>query len=451
MSLGCARRTREKPRFGGRPLRGDRRTSYSRLIAKKTLQSASSNPLGCKIAGARQLRPVDHAPGDQSRSAPLRCTEGDALFPADAVFEPDERQRQSIAVGDVDGLVACRPELERRSQRAGGGLVHARVDAYGGVASDGVWHRQLLGCRSEPVEGARLGSADSACCRTRVVAGDDMEQDAQPLRPIFTIGYERATLAQVTTALTVAGVELLIDVRAVAASRRAGFSKTILATSLRDAGVEYLHLRDLGTPKAGRDAARAGRCEEMRTIFCGSPGGAGGRPGFPAPAGDRRRTARLPAVLRSGPRLLPSASPDQPTHRAHAHAGDRPRGRDPPDQGTMADDKSRRGRCHFDEKAQVRGRTAAPSGAQVTASGRFETSAEDDDFHVAHEGLHVQSTARAETPRPGLYAGSGLGGVRLLAAALGGRRGLHLGRGFRPPLRLPARRRCGRGRPGQAS
>ena len=96
-----------------------------------------------------------------------------------------------------------------------------------------------------------------------------MEQDAQRLRPIFTIGYERATLAQVTTALTVAGVELLIDVRAVAASRRAGFSKTVRATSLRDVGVDYLHPRDLGTPKAGRDAARAGRCEEMRTIFCG--------------------------------------------------------------------------------------------------------------------------------------------------------------------------------------
>ena len=87
--------------------------------------------------------------------------------------------------------------------------------------------------------------------------------------PIFTIGYERATLAQVTKALLHAGVELLIDVRAVAASRRAGFSKTVLATTLREAGVDYLHLRHLGTPKAGRDAARAGRCEEMRTIFSG--------------------------------------------------------------------------------------------------------------------------------------------------------------------------------------
>ena len=92
-----------------------------------------------------------------------------------------------------------------------------------------------------------------------------MERDPAPLRPVFTIGYERATLAQVTTALTIAGV----DVRAVTASRRAGFSKTILAASLRNVSVAYLHLRDLETPKAGRDAARAGRCEEMRTIFSG--------------------------------------------------------------------------------------------------------------------------------------------------------------------------------------
>ncbi len=62
-------------------------------------------------------------------------------------------------------------------------------------------------------------------------------------------------------------MELLIDVRAVAASRRAGFSKTLLSGSLRDAGVDYLHLRDLGTPKSGRQAARAGRVGEMKAIF----------------------------------------------------------------------------------------------------------------------------------------------------------------------------------------
>jgi len=84
---------------------------------------------------------------------------------------------------------------------------------------------------------------------------------------IFTIGYEQATQAQVIGALKAAGVKLVIDVRAVAASRRAGFSKTILASSLKDEGVAYLHLRALGTPKAGREAARAGRTAEMHRIF----------------------------------------------------------------------------------------------------------------------------------------------------------------------------------------
>jgi uncharacterized protein (DUF488 family) len=85
--------------------------------------------------------------------------------------------------------------------------------------------------------------------------------------PIATTGYERAPLGEVLGRLNDAGVELLIDVRAVAASRRAGFSKTILSNSLADVGVGYLHLRDLGTPKDGRIAARAGRIDEMRAIF----------------------------------------------------------------------------------------------------------------------------------------------------------------------------------------
>ncbi len=84
---------------------------------------------------------------------------------------------------------------------------------------------------------------------------------------IFTIGYEQTTQAQVIGALTAAGVKLVIDVRAVAASRRAGFSKGVLAASLKDEGLDYLHLKALGTPKAGREAARAGRTQEMHRIF----------------------------------------------------------------------------------------------------------------------------------------------------------------------------------------
>jgi len=85
--------------------------------------------------------------------------------------------------------------------------------------------------------------------------------------PLATIGYEMAPQAKVIDTLKAAGVEVLIDVRAVAASRRAGFSKGLLSSSLNDAGIEYVHLRELGTPKEGRMAARKGKTAVMREIF----------------------------------------------------------------------------------------------------------------------------------------------------------------------------------------
>jgi uncharacterized protein (DUF488 family) len=84
---------------------------------------------------------------------------------------------------------------------------------------------------------------------------------------IWTIGYEGATQPELIARLRAAGVETVADVRAVTSSRRAGFSKNVLASSLAEAGIGYVHLRDLGTPKAGRDAARKGRVAEMRAIF----------------------------------------------------------------------------------------------------------------------------------------------------------------------------------------
>jgi uncharacterized protein (DUF488 family) len=87
------------------------------------------------------------------------------------------------------------------------------------------------------------------------------------MKTLATIGYEGATQDQVIARLKAAGVEVLVDVRAVAASRRAGFSKRVLAASLAEAGITYVHLQKLGTPKAGRDAARKGRTAEMQAIY----------------------------------------------------------------------------------------------------------------------------------------------------------------------------------------
>jgi uncharacterized protein (DUF488 family) len=84
---------------------------------------------------------------------------------------------------------------------------------------------------------------------------------------LLTIGYEGCTIDGVLTTLREARVGLLIDVRAVAASRKPGFSKRQLAAGLDQAGIGYIHLQRLGTPKPGRDAVRAGHPERMVPIF----------------------------------------------------------------------------------------------------------------------------------------------------------------------------------------
>ncbi len=84
---------------------------------------------------------------------------------------------------------------------------------------------------------------------------------------IFTIGYEGATQDELVTALREAGVERVIDVRAVPLSRKPGFSKRVLAAGLQAAGIDYVHLKALGTPPEGREAARKGRTGEMREIY----------------------------------------------------------------------------------------------------------------------------------------------------------------------------------------
>ena len=86
---------------------------------------------------------------------------------------------------------------------------------------------------------------------------------------IFTIGYEGATVPEFIAALTAAGVKRVIDVRAVPNSRRPGFSKTPLRNALGEAGIDYVHLRALGTPAEGRAAARAGRHDDLRRIYAG--------------------------------------------------------------------------------------------------------------------------------------------------------------------------------------
>ena len=84
---------------------------------------------------------------------------------------------------------------------------------------------------------------------------------------IATIGYEGTTPDRLVATLRDAGVRSVVDVRALANSRRPGFAKTALSAALAEAAIGYRHLRALGTPPAGRQAAREGRSDDMRRIF----------------------------------------------------------------------------------------------------------------------------------------------------------------------------------------
>jgi uncharacterized protein (DUF488 family) len=112
------------------------------------------------------------------------------------------------------------------------------------------------------------------------------------MHDLLTIGYEGCTIDDVLATLCTARVGLLIDVRAVPLSRKPGFSKRQLAAGLDVQGIRYLHLQALGTPKAGRNAVRAGHPERMVPIFHAHM--EGDRPQIElAQAIDLSRTARV--------------------------------------------------------------------------------------------------------------------------------------------------------------
>ena len=86
---------------------------------------------------------------------------------------------------------------------------------------------------------------------------------------VFTIGYEQTTVSELMAALQAAGVELVVDVRELPLSRRPGFSKTALSGALQEAGIAYEHLKALGTPKEGRDAAKKGDRVTLERVYAG--------------------------------------------------------------------------------------------------------------------------------------------------------------------------------------
>jgi uncharacterized protein (DUF488 family) len=84
---------------------------------------------------------------------------------------------------------------------------------------------------------------------------------------IYTIGYEGTDIERFVATLRAVGIKRIADVRAVALSRKKGFSKKSLAARLEAEGIDYIHFINLGDPKPGRDAARAGQYERFRAIY----------------------------------------------------------------------------------------------------------------------------------------------------------------------------------------
>lgn len=84
---------------------------------------------------------------------------------------------------------------------------------------------------------------------------------------LATIGYEGARPDDFVATLRLVDVQMVIDIRDRAQSRRPGFSKTALRDNLEEHGIGYVHLKELGDPKDGRDAARSGEMDKFRKIY----------------------------------------------------------------------------------------------------------------------------------------------------------------------------------------
>jgi uncharacterized protein (DUF488 family) len=84
---------------------------------------------------------------------------------------------------------------------------------------------------------------------------------------LFTVGYQGRSLDEMIADLLDARVERLVDVRELPLSRRKGFSKTALNEALRQAGIEYVHLKALGNPKPNRERYWAGDIKGGAAVY----------------------------------------------------------------------------------------------------------------------------------------------------------------------------------------
>ncbi len=87
------------------------------------------------------------------------------------------------------------------------------------------------------------------------------------MNKLYTLGYENAAIEDFIATLKAVDIERIIDVRDYPLSRKKGFSKNVLRALLQANDIDYVHLKGLGDPKEGRDAARGGDHEKFLRIF----------------------------------------------------------------------------------------------------------------------------------------------------------------------------------------
>ncbi len=87
-------------------------------------------------------------------------------------------------------------------------------------------------------------------------------------KTVYTIGYEGKSIAEFIEQLKAAGVERVVDVRHITSSRKRDFSKTRFSELLAKKGVEYVGMRDLGTPDEVRRFYKGGGdVKEFRRMY----------------------------------------------------------------------------------------------------------------------------------------------------------------------------------------
>lgn len=73
---------------------------------------------------------------------------------------------------------------------------------------------------------------------------------------LFTIGYEGLKLQDFITRLKENDIKILVDVREIPWSRKRGFSKSQLEKAVREYGIGYTHIKQLGSPSVLRRRVR---------------------------------------------------------------------------------------------------------------------------------------------------------------------------------------------------